>query len=93
MQINTISGKKVQVITKTATPYNVNGVSGITYRVGVLSDGDVEKIKVASEDIFNSIETGKEYYLEFAVVISNGSVREPKVCGAYWDNPLIPKNK
>lgn len=93
MQINTVSGKKVRVITKTATPYNVNGTSGITYRIGILSDGDVEKIKVQGEELYNSIMTDNEYFLEFAVAISNGSVREPKVCGVYLDHPAFAGNK
>ena len=46
MKIYTELTQKVTVITKNATPYDVDGNKGITYRLVVMKDNDVEKIKV-----------------------------------------------
>lgn len=83
MQIICNSVKNVSVIAKTETPYNMNGVSGVTYRVALLLDGDVEKIKVASKEVYDSINPMTDYCIEFVITVSNGSVREPKI-SAVW---------
>ena len=45
MTIYTTATKPVEVITKNATPYDVDGNKGITYRLVVMADNDVEKLK------------------------------------------------
>lgn len=49
MTIYTTATKPVEVITKNATPYDVDGNKGITYRLVVMADNDVEKLKVVDE--------------------------------------------
>ncbi|MFR2214064.1 MAG: hypothetical protein ACLS61_09725 [Ruminococcus sp.] len=43
----------MEVITKNATPYDVDGNKGITYRLVVMADNDVEKLKVVDEKTYN----------------------------------------
>lgn len=73
--------RKVQVITKNATPYDVDGNKGVTYRLVVLEDNDVEKIKVVDEKTYNMFESGKEYLLTGEFDIRNGRCGEWKVNG------------
>lgn len=73
--------RKVQVITKNATPYDVDGNKGVTYRLVVLEDNDVEKIKVVDEKTYNMFEPGKEYLLTGEFDIRNGRCGEWKVNG------------
>lgn len=73
--------KKVSVITKNATPYNVDGNSGVTYRLAILVDNDVEKLKVVDEATYNMFEPGKEYVLTGEFDVRNSKCGEWKVNG------------
>lgn len=73
--------KKVMVVTKNATPYNVEGNSGTTYRIAVLVGDDVEKLKVVDEATYNMFEKGKEYVLSGEFDVRNGKCGEWKVNG------------
>lgn len=81
MFIETVTKKPVTVITKNATPYSVEGNSGITYRIVVLMENDVEKLKCVNKDVFDAIIPGKDYILSGGFNVSNGRVSEWKVSG------------
>ena len=59
MTIYTTATKPVEVITKNATPYDVDGNKGITYRLVVMADNDVEKLKVVDEKTYNLFQPGQ----------------------------------
>ena len=71
MTIYTTATKPVEVITKNATPYDVDGNKGITYRLVVMADNDVEKLKVVDEKTYNLFHPGQKYLLtgQFDVLI------------------------
>ena len=81
MKIHTESTQKVTVITKNATPYDVDGNKGITYRLVVMKDNDVEKIKVVDEKTYNLFQNGQEYLLTGEFDIRNARCSEWKVNG------------
>lgn len=81
MKIYTESTQKVTVITKNATPYDVDGNKGITYRLVVMKDNDVEKIKVVDEKAYNLFQSGQEYLLTGEFDIRNARCSEWKVNG------------
>ncbi len=81
MKIYTELTQKVTVITKNATPYDVDGNKGITYRLVVMKDNDVEKIKVVDEKTYNLFQSGQEYLLTGEFDIRNARCSEWKVNG------------
>lgn len=81
MKICTELTQKVTVITKNATPYDVDGNKGITYRLVVMKDNDVEKIKVVDEKTYNLFQNGQEYLLTGEFDIRNARCSEWKVNG------------
>ena len=81
MQINVTAKTPVTVITKNATPYEVDGNKGITYRLVVMMGNDVEKVKCTDEDVYNGFEPGKNYLLNLFFNVYNGRSSEPKVTG------------
>lgn len=81
MKIHTELTQKVTVITKNATPYDVDGNKGITYRLVVMKDNDVEKIKVVDEKTYNLFQSGQEYLLTGEFDIRNARCSEWKVNG------------
>ena len=81
MKFYTESTQKVTVITKNATPYDVDGNKGITYRLVVMKDNDVEKIKVVDEKAYNLFQSGQEYLLTGEFDIRNARCSEWKVNG------------
>ena len=81
MKIYTELTQKVTVITKNATPYDVDGNKGITYRLVVMKDNDVEKIKVVDEKAYNMFQPGQEYLLTGEFDIRNARCGEWKVNG------------
>ena len=81
MKIYTELTQKVTVITKNATPYDVDGNKGITYRLVIMADNDVEKVKVVDEPTYNRFEIGKTYRLSGEVDIRNARCGEWKVNG------------
>lgn len=81
MKIYTELTQKVTVITKNATPYDVDGNKGITYRLVVMIDNDVEKIKVVDEKAYNLFQSGQEYLLTGEFDIRNARCSEWKVNG------------
>lgn len=84
MKFYTKMTKPVTVITKNATPYDVDGNKGITYRLVVMVDNDVEKVKVVDEPTYNTFEAGKTYMLTGEVDIRNAR------CGEWKVNGFIP---
>ena len=68
MKIYTELTQKVTVITKNATPYDVDGNKGITYRLVVMKDNDVEKIKVVDEKAYNLFQSGQEYLWSYVKI-------------------------
>ena len=81
MTIYTTCAKKVTVITKNATPYEVDGNRGVTYRLVVMMENDVEKLKVVDEKAYNLFEPGKDYILTGQFNINNARCGEWKVNG------------
>lgn len=81
MTFYTTLSKSVTVITKNATPYDVDGNKGITYRLVVMADNDVEKLKVVDEKSYNLFESGQTYILTGQFDIRNGRCSEWKVNG------------
>ena len=81
MKIYTELTQKVTVITKNATPYDVDGNKGITYRLVVMKDNDVEKIKVVDEKAYNLFQNGQEYLLTGEFDIRNARCSDWKVNG------------
>lgn len=81
MKFYTESTQKVTVITKNATPYDMDGNKGITYRLVVMKDNDVEKIKVVDEKAYNLFQSGQEYLLTGEFDIRNARCSEWKVNG------------
>lgn len=81
MKLFTTMNKDVTVITKNATPYDVDGNKGITYRLVIMADNDVEKVKVVDEPTYNRFETGKTYRLTGEFDIRNARCGEWKVNG------------
>ena len=81
MKMYTSMTQEVTVITKNATPYNVDGNSGITYRLVVMKDDDVEKIKVIDEKTYNTFQPGQKYILTGEFDMRNGRCSEWKVNG------------
>lgn len=81
MKFYTELTQKVTVITKNATPYDVDGNKGITYRLVVMKDNDVEKIKVVDEKAYNLFQIGQEYLLTGEFDIRNARCSEWKVNG------------
>lgn len=77
------SEKEVNILLKNETPYNMNGNAGVTYRVGVLLDNDVEKIKCASKEVYDSIMVGSTGKLMMQVNVRNGSISEPRITGFF----------
>lgn len=75
MTIYTTLSKPVTVITKNATPYGVDGNKGITYRLVVMADNDVEKLKVVDEKTYNMFEPGQNYLLTGQFDSSKRSLR------------------
>ena len=66
---------------KNATPYDVDGNRGITYRLVVMADNDVEKVKVIDEKTYNLFEPGKTYILTGEFDVRNSKCGEWKVNG------------
>ena len=81
MKIYTELTQKVNVITKNATPYDVDGNKGITYSLVVMKDNDVEKIKVVDEKAYNLFQSGQEYLLTGEFDIRNARCSDWKVNG------------
>ena len=81
MKIYSTMTEKVTLITKNATPYDVDGNKGITYRLVIMKDNDVEKVKVVDEAAYNQFEPGKEYVLTGEFDIRNARCSEWKVNG------------
>lgn len=79
MTLYTTMDNAVTVISKTATPYAVDGNSGITYRLVIMDGDDVEKVKVVDENAYNKFEKGKDYILTGQVNINNARCGEWKV--------------
>lgn len=81
MIINSVMNDAVTVIVKNATPYEMNGNRGVTYRLVIMSGNDVEKVKCIDEKVYNMFEAGKTYKLTGQVTISNARCGEWKVNG------------
>lgn len=81
MKFYTRMTQEVAVITKNATPYDVDGNRGITYRLVVMADNDVEKVKVIDEKTYNLFEPGKTYILTGEFDVRNSKCSEWKVNG------------
>lgn len=81
MIIYTTCERPVTVITKNATPYDVDGNKGITYRIVVMRDNDVEKLKVVDEKAYNLFQPGQEYMLTGQLTVNNARCGEWKVNG------------
>lgn len=79
MTLYTTMDNAVTIISKTATPYAVDGNAGITYRLVIMDGDDVEKVKVVDENAYNKFEKGKDYILTGQVNINNARCGEWKV--------------
>lgn len=69
----------VLVITKTETPWSMEGRTGVTYRLGIVYDGDMEKLKVVDKSVYDRVKLNEQYFLQMAIEVRNGSAREPKI--------------
>ena len=73
--------KKAMVVTKSETPYSVEGNTGVTYRLGIVFEGDVEKVKCVNKETFDKIQIRTEYILTGELEVRNGKSYEWKVNG------------
>lgn len=81
MKMYTELKQEVTVITKNATPYNVDGNSGITYRLVIMLGDDVEKVKIIDEKTYNLFQPGQKYFLTGEFDVRNARISEWKVNG------------
>ena len=72
MKVVVTTLEKVRVLSKTANEWNMDGRRGTTYKVGIRSDGDIDKIKVTPE-LYDRLEVDKDYLLEGTLTVSNGN--------------------
>lgn len=81
MKLSTTMNRRVTVITKNETPYDVDGNKGVTYRLIIMCENDVEKVKCINKDVFDSFTPGTDYTLIGEVDIRNARCGEWKVSG------------
>ena len=81
MTIYTTATKPVEVITKNATPYDVDGNTGSPYRRVVLADTDVEPLTVVDETTYHLFQPGQKYLLTGQFDVRNARCGEWKVNG------------
>lgn len=68
-----ITVPNVRVLSKTKTPWEMNGRSGTTYRADVRIAGEVEKIRL-SEELYDVVEIDKDYKLAGTLSIAGRNV-------------------
>ena len=81
MTIYTTATKPVEVITKNASAFEVDGIMGITYRLVFLCVFDVEYLKVVDEKTYNLFQPGQKYLLTGQFDVRNARCGEWKVNG------------
>lgn len=73
MIIRVKTEQKVKVLTLKASDWRMdNGRSGTSYKAGILSDGDIDKVKVTPE-LFRELEEDREYVLSGVLSVNNGN--------------------
>lgn len=75
MRIRVKTDQKVKVLTLKASDWRMdNGRSGTSYKAGILSDGDIDKVKVTPE-LFRELKEDREYILSGVLSANNGNTR------------------
>lgn len=73
MKVVVTTLEKVRVLSKSTNEWRLdNGRTGVTYKVGIRSEGDIDKIKVTPE-LYGQLEVDKDYLLEGTLTVSNGN--------------------
>lgn len=72
MKIAMTTGMKVRVLSKSENPWNMGDRSGISYRVGIRCDGDIEKVKTTPE-LYARLEIDKDYILAGVLNVSGNN--------------------
>lgn len=73
MIIRVRTEQRVKVLTLKANDWRMdNGRSGTSYKAGILSDGDIDKVKVTPE-LFRELEEDREYVLSGVLSVNNGN--------------------
>lgn len=74
MKIAMTTGKKVRVLSKSENPWNMDGRSGITYKVGIRVNGDIEKVKVSPE-LYAQLNIDQDYLIAGTLDVSGNNTR------------------
>ena len=72
MKIAMRTMERVRVLSKSSTDWDMNGRKGTTYKVGVRSGDDIDKVKVSPE-LFGQLEVDHDYMLIGSLNVSNGN--------------------
>lgn len=62
----------VRVLSKSANDWEMNGRKGVSYKVGIRSGDDIDKVKV-SRELYEQLELDHDYLLVGSLNISNGN--------------------
>ena len=74
MKISMTTEKKVRVLSKSANQWNMDGRSGVTYKVGIRVDGDIEKVKVSPE-LYARLDIDQDYLIAGTLDVSGNNTR------------------
>ena len=72
MIIRVRTEQKVKVLTLKASDWKMEGRSGTSYKAGILSEGDIDKVKVTPE-LFRELKEDREYILSGVLSVNNGN--------------------
>ena len=72
MKIEMSCTTNVRVLTKSANEWNMNDRHGISYKVGIRSGDDIDKVKV-TKDLYDQLQVDHDYLLVGSLNISNGN--------------------
>lgn len=72
MKVTMRNTVNVRVLTKSANEWHMNDRNGTSYKVGIRSGDDIDKIKVTKE-LYDQLEVDHDYLLAGVLTISNGN--------------------
>lgn len=72
MKITMRNTANVTVLTKSANEWSMNDRHGVSYKVGVRSGDDIDKVKVTKE-LYDQLWVDHDYLLAGTLTVSNGN--------------------